>query len=36
MATAIIGLPGGLTMPEDLKQLKEYIRAAGRRQAAAR
>ena len=26
MATAIIGLPGGLTLPEDLKQLKEYCR----------
>ena len=26
MATAIIGLPGGMTIPEDLKQLKEYIR----------
>jgi hypothetical protein len=24
MATAIIGLPGGLTLPEDMKQLKEY------------
>jgi hypothetical protein len=26
MAVAIIGLPGGLIVPEDLKQLKEYIR----------
>jgi len=24
MAVAIVGLPGGLTVPEDLKQLKEY------------
>jgi hypothetical protein len=27
MATAILGLPGGLTVPEDMKQLKEYARA---------
>ena len=26
MAVAIVGLPGGLTVPEDLKQLKEYTR----------
>jgi hypothetical protein len=26
MAVAIVGLPGGLTVPEDMKQLKEYIR----------
>jgi hypothetical protein len=26
MAVAIIGLPGGLTLPEDMKQLKEYAR----------
>jgi alpha-2-macroglobulin-like protein len=26
MATAILGLPGGLTIPEDMKQLKEYTR----------
>ncbi|HVS34991.1 MAG TPA: alpha-2-macroglobulin family protein [Gemmataceae bacterium] len=26
MATAVIGLPGGLTLPEDLKQLKQYCR----------
>jgi uncharacterized protein YfaS (alpha-2-macroglobulin family) len=26
MATAIIGLPAGLSLPEDLKQLKEYTR----------
>jgi hypothetical protein len=26
MAVAIIGLPGGLTLPEDLKQLKNYVR----------
>ncbi len=26
MAVAIIGMPGGLTVPEDLKQLKEYTR----------
>jgi anti-sigma factor RsiW len=26
MAVAIVGLPGGLALPEDLKQLKEYIR----------
>ncbi len=26
MAVAILGLPGGLTVPEDMKQLKEYIR----------
>lgn len=26
MAVAILGLPGGMTVPEDLKQLKEYIR----------
>jgi hypothetical protein len=26
MATAILGLPGGLTIPEDMKQLKDYIR----------
>ena len=24
MAIAIIGLPGGLTLPEDMKQLKDY------------
>ncbi len=26
MATAIVGLPAGLNLPEDLKQLREYIR----------
>jgi hypothetical protein len=26
MAVAIIGLPGGLTVPEDLKQLKDYAK----------
>ena len=26
MAVAILGLPGGLTVPEDMKQLKDYIR----------
>jgi uncharacterized protein YfaS (alpha-2-macroglobulin family) len=26
MAVAIIGLPGGLGLPEDMKQLKDYIR----------
>ncbi len=26
MATAVIGLPGGLTLPEDLKQLKQHCR----------
>ena len=26
MAVAVVGLPGGLTMPEDMKQLKEYTR----------
>ena len=26
MTTAILGLPGGLTVPEDMKQLKQYIR----------
>jgi len=26
MAVAVVGLPGGLTVPEDLKQLKEYAR----------
>jgi hypothetical protein len=26
MAVAIVGLPGGLALPEDLKQLKEYTR----------
>jgi hypothetical protein len=26
MAVAVIGLPGGLTIPEDLKQLKDYTR----------
>jgi anti-sigma factor RsiW len=26
MAVAVVGLPGGLTIPEDLKQLKEYVR----------
>ena len=26
MAVAVVGLPGGLTIPEDLKQLKEYTR----------
>ncbi len=25
MAAAIIGLPGGMTIPEDLKQLKEHV-----------
>jgi hypothetical protein len=25
MAVAIIGLPGGLTLPEDMKQLKNYV-----------
>ena len=30
MAVAIVGLPGGLTLPEDMKQLKEYARAAAR------
>jgi hypothetical protein len=27
MAVAIVGLPAGLNVPEDLKQLKEYCRA---------
>jgi hypothetical protein len=27
MAVAILGLPGGLTLPEDLKQLKDHARA---------
>ncbi|MHB1425209.1 MAG: alpha-2-macroglobulin family protein [Gemmataceae bacterium] len=33
MAVAILGLPGGLTIPEDMKQLKDYIRlpSAGQR-----
>jgi hypothetical protein len=26
MATAVIGLPGGLAVPEDFKQLKDYAR----------
>ncbi len=26
MTVAIVGLPGGLIVPEDLKQLKEYTR----------
>jgi alpha-2-macroglobulin-like protein len=26
MATAIVGLPAGLSLPEDLKQLKEHVR----------
>ena len=26
MAVAVVGLPGGLTIPEDLKQLKDYVR----------
>ena len=26
MAVAIVGLPAGLTLPEDLKQLKDHIR----------
>jgi hypothetical protein len=26
MAVAVVGLPGGLTAPEDMKQLKEYAR----------
>ncbi len=26
MATVILGLPGGLTVPEDMKQLKQYTR----------
>jgi hypothetical protein len=26
MAVAIVGLPGGMSLPEDLKQLKEYVR----------
>jgi hypothetical protein len=26
MAVAIVGLPGGMSLPEDLKQLKEYTR----------
>jgi anti-sigma factor RsiW len=26
MAVAILGLPGGLTVPEDMKQLKDYVR----------
>ncbi len=26
MATAIVGIPAGLSLPEDLKQLREYIR----------
>ena len=34
MAVAIVGLPGGLTLPEDLKQLKEHARLReGRHQA---
>lgn len=28
MAVAIVGLPAGLSLPEDLKQLKEYTRSA--------
>ena len=33
MAVAVVGLPGGVSLPEDLKQLKEYCRPpeAGRR-----
>ncbi len=27
MAVAILGLPGGLTIPEDMKQLKDYTRS---------
>jgi anti-sigma factor RsiW len=30
MAVAIIGLPGGVTLPEDLKQLKNYLRLRDR------
>jgi hypothetical protein len=26
MAVAVVGLPAGLGLPEDLKQLKEYVR----------
>jgi hypothetical protein len=26
MAVAVVGLPGGLVVPEDMKQLKEYVR----------
>ena len=26
MATAVVGLPGGLILPEDMKQLKQYCR----------
>jgi hypothetical protein len=26
MAVAVVGLPGGLTIPEDLKQLKDHVR----------
>jgi hypothetical protein len=26
MAVAVVGLPGGLIVPEDMKQLKEYVR----------
>ncbi len=29
MAVAILGLPGGLTIPEDMKQLKDYTRSPG-------
>src|SRR5262249_42738502 len=29
MAVAIVGLPAGLSLPEDLKQLKEYTRVPG-------
>jgi hypothetical protein len=29
MAVAVVGLPGGMALPEDLKQLKEHTRVAG-------
>ena len=34
MAVAIIGLPAGLNVPEDLKQLKEHCRLPAERQTA--
>ena len=35
MAVAIIGLPGGLTIPEDLKQLKDLARSRRRQPTAS-
>jgi len=35
MAVAIIGLPGGLTLPEDMKQIKELVRPRDRGQKDA-